>query len=112
MDDAIFERYIKDGKDELKEMSELLTSEKELTDKYHESLNKIKNKKAVPSTEIEMLSEKDDIYLHIAEDNWRIIGIMLEDGLIIKDKERIVFNHPMTNSLQKFLRFLLEKGDG
>lgn len=34
---------------------------------------------------------------------------MIEDGLIIKDKERVIVNQPMKNTFDNFFNFLKEK---
>ena len=107
MDDAIFERFIRDDSLQLLQMRQLLVDEKKLTEMYHKSVTRLKKKESIDILEPEMGYDYNR-FLRSYEDDWYILNTMIEDGLIIKDKDNIVFNQPMKNTLVNFLQYLNE----
>lgn len=107
MDDAIFERYIKDGEGFLEPMLILTESNEKLNEFYNASLKKVGDKPKMPS------SSSEDIisnvrYESTSEKNVKLINEMVNDGIIVKDGETLTINRPMRKTIELFVIFLRE----
>lgn len=101
MDDAIFDRYKSDSPYVFNIMQQLINNEDYLNETFEDlskQLNEKKNKRYGSC-------EKHDF------DNWSIIERMQEDGIIFRNKERLIINHAMKETLDKFVVFLMEKDE-
>jgi len=105
MDDAIFERYVKEGDGFLEPILILTQSNEKLNEFYKTSLDKVEKKPRMYS------SSSDDIitsikYESTSERNLRRINEMVNDGIIIKEGEILKINHPMRKTIELLLEFL------
>ena len=100
MDDALFDRYL-DTKsryypaEELVAMSNLINDEKELNSTYKELSVQIKSKEFMRSRE--------------SGEDWTVINEMINDGIVLKENEKLSINLAMKDTLEKFLNFLSER---
>lgn len=106
MDDAIFDRYQKDGSWLLDSMQSLLEDEDELNKNYKEILKALKSKDYRRSSRVE--SEYSQLLLE--KDEWATISQMINDGIVIKDNNKLTINQAMYATLNQFIEFLDEKG--
>lgn len=98
MDDAIFDRYKSNDIIYLMKAITLIEDEDKLN-KTYEYILKQQNIKKKRSDDY---SAKYDIY------GWKIIKGMIDDGIVYWDKDRLVINQVMKDSLSKFVEFLKE----
>jgi len=106
MDDAIFDRYKLRGSRDLKKSQGLLQNEKELNENYSELSKELKSK------EFRRQRRIDDTRLRFFyEDDWHLINDMISDGILYKEKDKLLVNKPMKDSIDKFIDFLKEKGE-
>lgn len=110
IDDALFDRYRKkEGVAVLKNMYYLTKSEKILNKKYSKLKESFKSKeyRGFTSTdEAEFVRFDRD-----GDDHWHVINLMLTDGLVFREDNKLVINQGMKYSLNKFILFLREKGE-
>ncbi len=106
MDDAIFDRYEKDGARSFKHMQTLLENEKKLNENYTEFSKQLKSKeyRRYRRTEINTI-------IPIDSEDWTLINEMTNDGILFKEKEKLTINQAMRDTLDKFITFLNEKGE-
>ncbi|MFA6541517.1 MAG: hypothetical protein WCT99_07935 [Bacteroidota bacterium] len=108
MDDAIFERYINKDSAQLEEMRDLIAEEKSLNEVYQKSIARLKKKDGGENAETDFVYSHSRL-LRVSDDEWYNINTMFEDGLVIREKEKLVINQPMKNTLDSFLVYLKEK---
>tara|TARA_B110000908_G_C10177984_1_gene414209 strand:+ start:88 stop:1230 length:1143 start_codon:yes stop_codon:yes gene_type:complete len=102
MDDAIFDRYLESkhkyiGPYELQKMSTLIDNEGKLNETYKELSEQVKSKE----------------YKRYRKggENWSTINEMLNDGIVFKESETLSVNLAMKDTLEKFLNYLIVKGE-
>lgn len=106
MDDAIFDRYEKSGGGIFKYMQHLLEDENKLNDNYSNLSEQLKSKNY---SRYRRIDRKRKILLD--SEDWALINEMTNDGLLIKEKEKLTINQAMKDTLDKFIAFLIEKGE-
>lgn len=109
MDDAIFDHYIENDYRLLEKMIDLINDEKDLTATYNKAIARLKKKEEAKTVDHKIIDEQGYPIHYIREDEWSIMNTMLEYGLIIKEKDRIVVNQQMKNTLDNFFIFLKDK---
>lgn len=106
MDDAIFDRYQKDGASTFREMLWLLKDEDELNQIYSKLSQELKSKEfrrfRRMDSETPILYDKDD---------WSLINEMTNDGLIFRENSKLTINQAMHDTLNKFIEFLKENNE-
>lgn len=110
MDDAIFTRFKNDGTESLLRYHNLSKDENRLNQKYNNWINKLKRNVEDEIKENEISSKElllnETFFSRRSE--WTIINEMINDGLAIKDKDKLVVNQPMKRSLGQFIEYLKE----
>lgn len=105
MDDAIFDRYMESGERAFTDFIRLSEDEKFLNSRYRIIIDKINTEE-----ETEDLPDERYFYrLNPEEEDLSTINAMIEDGLIIKDGEKLIINKPMRKTLKEFSSFLDSK---
>ncbi|WP_242009241.1 hypothetical protein [Robertkochia solimangrovi] len=104
MDDAIFERYQKDGAESFKPMLRLISNEEELNHIYMKLVNKLKSNEY---SNYKRLNR--DTRILIDKDDWTLINEMTNDGVLFKENSKLTINQAMSETLKKFVEFLEEK---
>lgn len=103
MDDAIFDRYQKDGASSFRKMLILLSDEDELNRIYAKLSQELKSKEFRRyrrlDSETRILYERDD---------WSLINEMTNDGIIFRENSKLTINQAMYDTLNKFVEFLKE----
>ncbi|MCZ2223365.1 MAG: hypothetical protein LC122_07015 [Chitinophagales bacterium] len=98
IDDAIFQRYIKDDFYLIRKMHYLLKNEDKLNLNYNNSKKELKNK------EFRRIDNNKRV-IYYSED-FQAINEMINDGIVFKESERLVINQPMKETIEKFIDFL------
>lgn len=107
MDDALFNRFIEDDIDILRNMRRFVKDEKYLNSKYKFALIREKRENRKP----EFISKYEiDSYYYEKRINrtYYIIEKMITDGLVIKTDNSLKINSSMKNTLEQFIPFLNE----
>lgn len=105
MDDAIFDRYKKDGPSIIKEMQKLVNSETELNETY------TKLSEGLRSKEFRRFRNSEGVRYRYKNSNWSVIKEMISDGVIFKDQTSLRINLAMKDTIEKFVIFLEENGE-
>ncbi len=109
MDDAIFTRFEKNGTENLLRYQNLLKDDNRLNQKYNNWINKLKRNVEDEISEFgSELILNDKFFSNHSE--WTIFNEMINDGLAIKDKDKLVANQPMRRTLNLFIDYLKEIG--
>jgi len=107
MDDAIFDRYKKNGYHTFQQIRSLIEDEKKLNATYQKLTEKLKSKKHGRFKRFD-----DKGMVHYREpDEFMIINEMLSDGIVFKEQDNLVVNQAMKDTLDKFVTFLEENGE-
>ncbi|RZK60214.1 MAG: hypothetical protein EOO91_02200 [Pedobacter sp.] len=105
MDDAIFDRYKKDGPGAIKQMQKLINSEKELNEMY------TKLSEGLRSKEFRRFRNSKGISYRYRSSDWSVIKEMTSDGVIFKDQNSLKVNLAMKDTIEKFVVFLEQNGE-
>lgn len=105
MDDAIFDRYRKDGPSIVKEMQKLVNSETELNETY------TKLSEGLRSKEFRRFRNSEGVSYRYKNSNWSVIKEMISDGVVFKDQTSLRINLAMKDTIEKFVIFLEENGE-
>jgi len=112
MDDAIFDRFEKDGMGPIEMMANLLKDEGSLNERYRRLAEQSKEDERKPVVRFSSLPERDLIYYGLpGVGEWNMIHEMVKDGVVIKEKDRLVINQVMKLTLDKLVAFLIQKGE-
>lgn len=106
MDDAIFDRYEKNGARPFKQMRSLLEDEKKLNEIYKELSEQLKSKEYRRYRRVD-----SNTRILLDRDDWTLIKEMTNDGIIFKEKDKLTINQAMKDTLDNFIGFLEEKGE-
>lgn len=105
MDDAIFDRYKKDGPGVIRQMQKLISSETELNEMY------TKLSEGLRSKEFRRFRNSSRVSYSHKNNNWSVIKEMTSDGVIFKDQTSLRVNLAMKDTIEKFVIFLEENGE-
>jgi hypothetical protein len=106
MDDAIFDRYRKDGPYIFKKMQRLIKNDDELNVIHKELSEQLKSKEFRRYKRIDA-----GIRLRIDRDDWIVITEMTNDGIIFWEKNKLTVNQAMKDTIDKFVEFLNQNGE-
>lgn len=106
MDDALFDRYEKNGARSFKQMQSLLENEDKLNEIYNKLLEQLKSKEYRKYRRID-----SNTRILLDRDDWSLINEMTNDGIVFKEKDKLTINQVMKETLDKFIGFLNEKGE-
>ena len=110
-DEKIFDNFKNGNSYILKNTLSLINDEDSLNEKYKESLSKLKDAKRIPpESNFEKKYDFSKKELDERKTNYvyRIQGL-LKDGYLILDKDKLLVNQSMKETLGKFLKFLNER---
>jgi len=112
MDDAIFDRFEKDGARLIEMMTNLLKDERDLNDRYRRLAERLKDVDKKDVVRFSSPPERDLIYYSLpGVREWNMIDEMIKDGVVIKENDGLVVNQAMKSTLDKLLAFLIQKGE-
>lgn len=109
MDDAIFDCYIDEGLHQLKNIHDLLEDEKELNRNYNESVEYFKKNEKLNTKNNTLENTILNSLSYTDENIFMSVNKMLEDGLVIREKNKLIINQPMKSTLDSFFTFLKQK---
>ncbi len=107
MDDAIFDRYKTSGFYDIRKMNTLLKDENELNENYKKLSEELKSKEFRRNRRI----QDKKLRLYYEGDNWTLINEMVQDGVLIKEDDKLTINQAMKDTIQRFNDFLKAKGE-
>ncbi len=103
MDDAIFDRYLKDDFYNLNDINKLIDNNIKLNEIYNKLSEQMKSK------EFRRFRRTDENGKHSYYDygTWRTIKSMINDGIVIQDNNLLTVNQSMKETLNKFVDYLI-----
>ena len=104
MDDAIFDRYQKDGVYPFRKMKRLLRDEDNLNTIYSKLSQELKSKQF---KRYRRLGRERNLH----KDDWKLINEMTSDGIIFRENSKLKINQAMNDTLNMFMQFLKDKGN-
>lgn len=107
MDDAIFDRFLENGNRSFLQFIRLSDDEKLLNKRYRTILDSLKNEEMIRLTPDERLIYRMDR----EQKDLSKINEMIEDGILIKDGNKLIINQPMRETLLEFSKFIDSKMD-
>lgn len=102
MDDAIFDRYLKDDFYNLNDINTLIENDIKLNEIYNKLLEQMKSKEFRRFRR----TDKNGNHHYYDYSTWKKIKSMINDGIVIQDNNSLSVNQSMKETLNKFIDYV------